>query len=99
MYCPRCGGKFEIKEGVGRCETFAVEHSRNITSALRAAYEIQEESRPITEFRSGIGGKWFCPGCGIPIIEEDGRLICSQCSKELTGYVYELIEFNPHPRG
>jgi hypothetical protein len=44
-----------------------------------------------------IGGKWFCPACGVEIKEEKaGVLKCPKCSKSLVGFIYDLIERHPH---
>ncbi len=47
-------------------------------------------------FTFGIGGLWFCPGCGEPITETGGYLCCSHCKRNLGEFVWALMEHCPH---
>jgi hypothetical protein len=45
----------------------------------------------------GVGGLWYCPGCGAEIIENSpGDLNCRICNKSLAPFVYVLVELHPH---
>ena len=45
----------------------------------------------------GIGGDWFCPGCGVAAQElTPGDLRCPVCSRSLVEFVHALIELHPH---
>jgi rubrerythrin len=44
------------------------------------------------------GSRWYCPACGVPTVNVDGSVRCPRCNGSLDGFVYELVEFNPHLR-
>ena len=48
------------------------------------------------EFSSVIGGKWFCPGCGVPTVEGGGFVRCPRCELSLNEFIYALVELHPH---
>jgi hypothetical protein len=48
------------------------------------------------QFRSAIGGRWFCPGCGVRMQEVEGRIACPVCDRCLNEFVIGLIERHPH---
>ena len=45
-----------------------------------------------------VGGQWFCPGCGVPTIEDDGFLRCPRCKLALNEFIFQLVEIHPHKR-
>ena len=54
-----------------------------------------ERSTPLTY---KVGGSWFCPADGRPMVEAAGRLACPHCDRDLPSLViYQLIEFHDHP--
>jgi hypothetical protein len=38
-------------------------------------------------------GRWFCPGCGIPLAPE---LSCPSCGQSLRDLLFPLVELHPH---
>jgi hypothetical protein len=51
-------------------------------------------------FSFQVGGKWFCPGCGVPTVESDGFVRCSECGLALNEFIHALVEIHPHkPKG
>ena|SRR5215813_12853292 len=100
MYCPRCGDALKEQQGVFRCERGKMEVSRFIAQRLYLEFVSKtEESEDFrfTEAPYRFGGQWFCPGCGIPMDEEQpGAIKCLQCGRNLGKYVHQLVELHPH---
>lgn len=43
-----------------------------------------------------VGGTWYCPGCGMRVIEDDGSITCAECGQSLNDFIFPLIELHPH---
>jgi hypothetical protein len=74
-----------------------MDFSVNLATELDAiATQPPKRSTPLTH---KVGGSWCCPADARPMVEEEGRLACPHCDRELPGLViYQLIEFHEHPR-
>jgi hypothetical protein len=47
-----------------------------------------------------VGGKWYCPGCGVEIKEaKHGDLRCPLCCQSIFEFIHSLIERHPHRDG
>jgi hypothetical protein len=79
--------------------------SVHLANNLRACYAemTRQPKQPLSSSeitgRGGIGGTWFCPGCGILMEEQTpGAIQCPQCGRSIWEFVDELIEHHPHRR-
>lgn len=43
-------------------------------------------------------GDFICPRCGVATQEAAGYVTCPKCGGALNGFLYELVEVNPHLR-
>src|ERR1700722_13802985 len=102
MYCPKCGDVLEETAAVFRCVRGDMELSRHLGDRLRACY-ITLSERPMEpplssiRYKGGVGGRWFCPGCGVSTEEKttwDVR--CPQCGRSIWGFIHDLVELHPH---
>ncbi len=96
MYCPRCGQELERVNGVWTCTRGNMPLSPHLSAELTDVYlrKIRNaEFRPTT-FK--WGGVWYCPGCGVPLQERDGLMMCPQCGQSLNEFLFDLLELHPH---
>lgn len=50
-----------------------------------------------TPIAHGIGGRWFCPADGQPMIESEGGIRCPTCTRAMPNRLwYALTELHPH---
>jgi len=50
-----------------------------------------------TPFKRRIGGRWFCPADGQPMIENGGLISCRTCDRVMPDRLrYQLIELHAH---
>jgi hypothetical protein len=98
IFCPRCGGVMEERDGTLTCSTFGSALSSHAQAALKAIVisgPQADESNRDQPIRWGVA--WFCPADGQPLREVRGALLCDVCRRILPGrLVYELTDFNPH---
>jgi rubrerythrin len=47
-------------------------------------------------FAFAVGGRWYCPACGVEMRESEGAIRCPQCDRWLNEFVIALIERHPH---
>ena len=105
LHYPICGGPISVAaSGNWWCVAGDMEITQALRQALTDCYLIgtREPKRPnvgIGAIRSGIGGQWHCPGCGIEVVEAPlGVLTCGRCDRSLNEFVYALVEFHFHKR-
>lgn len=97
MYCPKCG---EVLKEVDReltCTRGNMGLSQKMANDLNECFIIGSRQPSEREFNLRWGGTWFCPGCGVQMIEGDkGAVRCPQCHKNLCEFIYSLVERHPH---
>ena len=105
MHCPKCGDVLEEVGGKLLCVRGEMELSQHLAKSLRECYvdkvRLPKEPPPVSEMthKRGVGGGWFCPGCGIATEEKTPwNVSYPQCRRGIWEYLYELIEFHPHRR-
>jgi rubrerythrin len=82
------------------CERGEMALSKNMAERLYSCFvskaEEPEEFR-FTKAGYHFGGRWFCPGCGVLMHEEEpGAVRCPQCRRNIGKYLYQLVELHPH---
>lgn len=98
MFCPKCGNRLvQIDEDL-TCVQGQMLLSDDLERRLTECF-ISRVVKP-TELRLSylVGGEWYCPGCGVSIVEEDGIVRCGQCGLPLNEFIYSLVELHPHKR-
>jgi hypothetical protein len=97
MYCPRCASRIVSFGPTARCQKTNAPLSTRLHADLLAfcvARTSLEQPGPLS-FK--VGGTWFCPGCGAPMREDNGYLLCDYCGAYLNRFVHSLVEFFVHP--
>lgn len=95
-----CGDSLKEQRGVYICERGQMELSRFMSKRLYSGFVSKTEEPE--DFRFGkagyrFGGRWFCPGCGVLMTEEDpGAVKCPQCRRNIGRYLHQLGELHPH---
>jgi len=96
MFCPKCNNLLTKTNKEIICFSGEMHLSQNLTNRLEACYITKTSFPNELKFSFQVGGQWFCPGCGVREIEDDGIVRCPQCELSLNEFIYELIERSPH---
>ncbi len=97
MYCPKCGELLVDVEGELTCLAGEMGLARLMAEELYDCFVAGTRQPVERAFHFRWGGNWFCPGCGVKMIEpEQGAVICPQCHKNISTYLHQLIELHPH---
>ena len=94
LYCPRCGKGLLQRAKTLTCVPGNMPFSARLDRIIRERYGTGTKTgtpAPASNHR----GRWYCPGCGIPIVSKEG-ITCSKCGKSLTDLLHDLIELHPH---
>lgn len=99
IYCPKCGDVLrESKNGSLECPDGQLTFAEELAERLKECYfYLARNPREASFSGHPIGGKWFCPGCGVPAAElTPGDLRCPVCHRSLGEFIHSLIERHPH---
>ena len=96
MFCPKCNNLLTKINKEMICLEGEMHLSQHLTNRLEDCYITKISLPNELKFSFQVGGKWFCPGCGVGEIEDNGVVICPQCNLSLNEFIYELIERSPH---
>ena len=70
MYCPKCGDVLTRRNGELTCERGDMGLSQMIPAArLQECFVDRTRAPKDLPFSFGIGGRWWCPGCGVEATE------------------------------
>lgn len=95
MYCPYCGSFIWTEQsGEAHCPgggRFSVRLMQRLSEYVNSEPDgmLGEEMSPLN--------RWRCPGCGCRMQSRGARTLCPECRRELTRFIHEIVEFNPHP--
>lgn len=96
MLCPYCGAHFQRIDGELTCLAGNMPLAPRTESRLSSAF-VERTWTPSAEalpFR--VGGRWYCPGCGVRMITEAHDVRCPRCALHLNEFLVELIELHSH---
>jgi uncharacterized Zn finger protein (UPF0148 family) len=96
MFCPRCGERLTEGNGELTCVAGKMRLSQVMAKGLTECFVERTREPREFQFRSAIGGRWFCTGCGVRMQEVEGRIACPVCDRCLNEFVIGLIERHPH---
>jgi hypothetical protein len=96
MFCPRCGESLEEINGWLTCRKGNMELSTHLAEGLKACFIDKKRNPSDKPFTFKVGGRWSCPGCGVPMVEHAGLIQCPTCSLCLNEFIYNLVERHPH---
>jgi hypothetical protein len=95
MYCPKCGDRLREINGALTCVQGDMPVSQNLEKRLRDCFESKTEQPKDARF--SVGGRWFCPACGVSTAEElRGAVHCVQCGRSIGEFIRALVELHPH---
>ena len=96
--CPCCGDDLVVQAtGESRCVSSGALLSINITNLLRERFSNRATAFVVAPLRYRTGGRWFCPACGVSMLNHGDRVVCEVCSRPIHDLIGELTELNPHP--
>lgn len=98
MFCPKCNDVLTKINEAAFCVRGEMYLSQSLTSRLEECYVAKIRRTRESKFSFQVGGKWFCPGCGVPTFEEDGLVCCTKCGLSINEFICELIERSPHDK-
>ncbi len=98
MYCPKCGDGLERRPtGELTCERGDMRLSKELERRLTECFVDRTRRPGAVPLHRRVGGSWYCPGCGVAMVETDpGLITCPRCGLALGELVHELIELHPH---
>lgn len=96
MFCPKCGDKLVKIGGELTCVKGQMGLSQHLERRLTECFILRADKPHESKFSFLVGGKWFCPGCGVPTIEGGGAVRCPQCELSLNEFIHRLVELHPH---
>jgi hypothetical protein len=96
LYCPKCGDELKSSVHGLYCEKGEMYLSQFMEKRLLSCFITKIATPREFQLKYRSGANWYCPGCGIPIYEENGYNRCSKCHINLNEFVYRLIELHPH---
>src|SRR5258708_2757974 len=102
LFCPKCGEALtRHADGSLECVPGQMPLAQELAQRIVDCYDT-EARRPrepdLAQYRgsAGIGGEWFCPGCGVHTQESSPwDLRCPACSRSLFEFAHSLIERHP----
>jgi hypothetical protein len=95
MFCPKCGEELTDVDGDLTCVTGDMQLSPRMRDNLNECF-VEKTRMPKDFVNIRIGGTWFCPGCGVRMEAEGGRVVCSRCSRSINEFIFDLVERHPH---
>ena len=97
MFCPKCGDGLVEIEGWLTCVRGNMALRHELAAKLEECLITRTRWPSDKPWPVGIGGRWFCPGCGTPAPErEKGVVRCQECGRSLNEFIYALVEIHPH---
>ena len=97
MFCPKCGVSLTAEAGQPlTCDPGAMPLSASLEQRFRE-YFVDGGPARTAPLPSGVGGDWFCPACGVRMIEPSpGDVRCPSCNRSLAEFIPALVEGHPH---
>jgi transposase len=98
VFCPRCGDVLDESDPEVICrrgdmvlaEWLRVRLVRRFGSS-EGGYDV-----PTSPMSFRVGGQWYCPRCGVRMVEADGYIRCPACDGTLNGLILSLVERHAH---
>jgi rubrerythrin len=98
MYCPKCGDVLRRHpNGELTCDRGEMALAQALESAFQECFVDRTRIPRDDPFPYGIGGSWWCPGCGVRAEERlRGDLRCPSCGVSFREFIVHLVEIHPH---
>jgi rubrerythrin len=96
MYCPWCGSQTEHDGRELVCPVGNMPFAQWTAERLYAAFVARTATPSPEPLRFRVGGRWYCPGCGVRMITEPHDVHCPRCTLRLNPFLVELVELHGH---
>lgn len=96
MYCPKCGRELSLEQDGLVCHHGKMELTKILEEKLREVYSLKLREPQDVQFEFKVGGKWFCPQCGVATTEENGYIRCPKCKTCMNEFIVMLVENHYH---
>ncbi len=96
IFCPKCGNELSETSAGLICQNGKMEITKELEKRLRECYvlKLREPSQRKLDFT--VGGRWYCPQCGVQTLEDKGNVYCPKCKLSINEFILSLIEHHPH---
>ena len=98
MFCPKCSDELVKVGSEVTCVRGQMGLSQHLERRFTECFILGADRPRESRFSFIVGGKWFCPGCGVPAVEADGVVRCPLCELSLNEFIHALVERHPHVR-
>ena len=95
MFCPKCGDEMTRVNSAWACVRGNMPLSTDMSDAFTEVFLNRIRSGRYRQTTPPVGGKWYCPGCGVPMVQTVGSLKCPKCRETLGEVLFPLVEFHP----
>jgi hypothetical protein len=96
VYCPKCGDRMNTDGNTLRCLRGDMLLSKKLYDGLLDVFIRSARASSENPLGFKVGGKWFCPKTGAPLVEENGYIKCKECGNSLNEFISPLVELHPH---
>lgn len=96
MFCPKCGDALDEVNGMLTCVRGNMVLTVRMRTDLDDCFVSRTRMPPERAFDFHLGGNWFCPGCGVKMVETAGAIICPKCQRNMSVFLKHLIDLHPH---
>ena len=94
LYCPKCGKGLVEGATTLECVPGEMPLSARLDKVLRERFGPGNDAAAPYAPGYQPGARWYCPGCGVPILKEG--MTCSECGRSLGDLLHDLVELHPH---
>jgi uncharacterized Zn finger protein (UPF0148 family) len=93
IFCPVCGAGMSEKDGILACFN-SLELNRADSGKLIELVKMEPSDEV---FAYPVGGRWYCPACGLACKEnEPGLVQCPDCKRSLASIIKMTVERFKH---
>ena len=92
MLCVRCNAVLlEVGDEL-RCEAGNVRLSGEVADRLRDCFVARTGLPDEAPFKYRLGVQFYCPGCGVETVENDGRVRCPNCGACINEFINAFLD-------
>jgi hypothetical protein len=98
LFCPKCGQAMTLTDSHGGATFTCIAGDMQLSRAMhdQLSETFGDDPRSSGATAETTNTRWFCPGCGTPMRDVDGRTRCADCGRSVDKFIYGLVEFHPH---
>ena len=96
MFCPYCGCGMVTRNGEVECPAGNMQLSPMLAKQLHESFVARTVVPSSVPLRYSVGGRYYCPGCGVPMITAEDGVQCPRCALHLNAFLHQIIELHSH---